>query len=85
MKTTVKNVMVNHPDFGRLEVSIQANNEMLMLDRVIHLAKQYGNDARFPAKLVGELAAAYQKKSKEVRRLQRRLAEQKQETPSHIE
>ena len=80
MKTTAKNVLINHPDFGRLEVSIQTRTGLLMLDRVTHLVKQYGNGVKFPAVLVGELATAYQQKSKEVRELKRKAAEQKDVT-----
>ena len=85
MKTAVKNILVNHPDFGRLEVSVQTNTGLLMLDRVIHLADQYGNNAKFPTKLVRELATAYKQKSQTVRNLQRKIADQKEEDAAIIQ
>jgi hypothetical protein len=67
MKTAVKNVVVMHPEFGRLEIGIQTAKRDLMLNRVIRLAKQYGNNAKFSSQLVLELAQAYQHKSRALR------------------
>lgn len=85
MKTAVKNILVNHQDFGRLEVGIQTNTGILMLDRVIHLAEQYGNNAKFPTKLVYELATAYKQKSRAVRSLRQELAKQKEESAGIVQ
>ena len=67
MKTAVKNIVATHPDFGRLEIGIQTAKGDLMLNRVIRLAKQYGNNAKYPSQLVLELALAYQRKSRALR------------------